>query len=60
VTSSKGENSLTQSFDDRLGYPAPPSALQACDPMYPAPKKLKILIDINLNLAAGLRSKPGE
>ena len=25
---------------------------------YPAPEKLKILIDINLNLAAGLRSKP--
>ncbi len=27
---------------------------------YPAPEKLKILIDINLNLAAGLRSKPAE
>lgn len=27
---------------------------------YPAPEKLKILIDINLNLAAGLRSKPEE
>ena len=25
---------------------------------YPAPEKLKILIDINLNLAAGLRCKP--
>lgn len=27
---------------------------------YPAPEKLQILIDINLNLAAGLRSKPVE
>ena len=27
---------------------------------YPAPEKLKILIDINLNLAAGLRSKTAE
>jgi flagellar protein FlaF len=27
---------------------------------YPDPEKLKILIDINLNLAAGLRSKPAE
>jgi flagellar biosynthesis activator protein FlaF len=27
---------------------------------YPAPEKLHILIDINLNLAAGLRSKPAE
>lgn len=27
---------------------------------YPAPEKLKILIDINLNLAAGLRSRPEE
>lgn len=27
---------------------------------YPVPEKLKILIDINLNLAAGLRSKPAE
>ena len=27
---------------------------------YPAPEKLKILIDINLNLAAGLSSKPEE
>ena len=27
---------------------------------YPVPEKLKILIDINLNLAAGLRSKPVE
>ncbi|MCE5264216.1 MAG: flagellar biosynthesis regulator FlaF [Deltaproteobacteria bacterium] len=25
---------------------------------YPAPERLQILIDINLNLAAGLRSKP--
>ena len=28
--------------------------------VYPAPEKLKILIDINLNLATGLRSKPAE
>lgn len=27
---------------------------------YPAPEKLKILIDINLNLAVGLRGKPEE
>jgi flagellar protein FlaF len=27
---------------------------------YPAPEKLKILIDINLNLAAGLRSNPSK
>ena len=27
---------------------------------YPAPEKLKILIDINMNLAAGLRSTPTE
>jgi flagellar protein FlaF len=27
---------------------------------YPAPEKLKILIDINLNLAAGLRSNPSS
>lgn len=27
---------------------------------YPAPEKLKILIDINLNLAAGLRSAPSD
>ena len=27
---------------------------------YPAPEKLKILIDINLNLAAGLRSSPSK
>ena len=27
---------------------------------YPAPEKLKILIDINLNLAAGLRSNPAS
>jgi flagellar protein FlaF len=27
---------------------------------YPVPEKLKILIDINMNLAAGLRSTPTE
>ena len=27
---------------------------------YPAPEKLKVLIDINLNLAAGLRSNPSQ
>ena len=27
---------------------------------YPSPEKLKILIDINLNLAAGLRGSPAE
>jgi len=27
---------------------------------YPSPEKLKIVIDINNNLAAGLRSAPGE
>jgi len=27
---------------------------------YPAPEKLKILIDINLNLAAGLKGSPAE
>ncbi len=27
---------------------------------YPVPEKLKILIDINLNLAAGLRSSPAD
>jgi flagellar protein FlaF len=27
---------------------------------YPAPEKLKILIDINLNLAAGLRNNPSS
>lgn len=27
---------------------------------YPAPEKLKIIIDINLNLAAGLRGSPAD